>query len=198
MTLTRDMTFTRDHLFIGDRWVEPEGGATITVINPATEEVIGSAPCASAKDTASAVAAARKAFDEGPSGRTSQGSAASTSADWARCWSDDEPRSQGSSSPKLASPASTRTPSTWRRRSIACYRHPVQRPLNPYSGPMVSGSTSCAQGVILREAVGVVSLITPFNGPTFVSFTKLVAALAAGCTTVLKPSRVKGGGLVIG
>ncbi len=63
---------------------------------------------------------------------------------------------------------------------------------------MVSGSTSCAQGVILREAVGVVSLITPFNGPTFVSFTKLVAALAAGCTTVLKPSRVKGGGLVIG
>src|SRR5580693_8325050 len=64
------MTFTRDHLFIGDRWVEPEGGATMPVINPATEEVIGSAPVASTKDTATAVAAARQAFDEGPWGRT--------------------------------------------------------------------------------------------------------------------------------
>jgi acyl-CoA reductase-like NAD-dependent aldehyde dehydrogenase len=64
------MTFTRDHLFIGDRWVEPEGAGTMPVINPATEVVIGSAPVASAKDTASAVAAARQAFDEGPWGRT--------------------------------------------------------------------------------------------------------------------------------
>ena len=64
------MTFTRDHLFIGDRWVEPEGGAAMPVINPATEQVIGSAPVASAKDTASAVAAARQAFDEGPWSRT--------------------------------------------------------------------------------------------------------------------------------
>ncbi len=64
------MTFTRDHLFIGDRWVEPEDGAAMPVMNPATEAVIGSAPCASANDTASAVAAARQAFDEGPWGRT--------------------------------------------------------------------------------------------------------------------------------
>jgi aldehyde dehydrogenase (NAD+) len=64
------MTFTRDRLFIGGRWVEPEGGAAMPVINPATEEIIGSAPIASAKDTASAVAAARQAFDEGPWGRT--------------------------------------------------------------------------------------------------------------------------------
>src|SRR5487761_402463 len=64
------MTFTRDHLFIGGRWVEPEGGTAMPVINPATEQVIGSAPVASAKDNASAVAAARQAFDEGPWGRT--------------------------------------------------------------------------------------------------------------------------------
>ena len=65
-----NMTFTRDHLFIGDRWVEPEGGAAMPVINPATEQVIGLAPVASAKDTASVVAAARQAFDEGPWSRT--------------------------------------------------------------------------------------------------------------------------------
>jgi Aldehyde dehydrogenase family len=64
------VTFTRDHLFIGGRWVEPEGGVAMPVINPATEEVIGSAPVASAKDAAGAVAAARQAFDEGPWGRT--------------------------------------------------------------------------------------------------------------------------------
>ena len=38
------MTYTRDHLFIGDRCVEPEGEAAMPLINPATEEVIGTAP----------------------------------------------------------------------------------------------------------------------------------------------------------
>jgi aldehyde dehydrogenase (NAD+) len=67
------MTFMRDRLFIGDRWVDPEGGAVMPVINPATEEVIGPAQVASAKDTASAVAAARQAFDKGPWCRTTPG-----------------------------------------------------------------------------------------------------------------------------
>ena len=56
----------RDKLFIGGEWVEPDGKGTIEVISPHTEEVIGTVPDASPVDIDRAVAAARKAFDEGP------------------------------------------------------------------------------------------------------------------------------------
>jgi betaine-aldehyde dehydrogenase len=190
------MTFTRDHLFIGGRWVEPEGGATMPVINPATEEVIGTAPVASTKDTANAAAAARQAFDEGPWGRTT-------------------PKERGEYIRRLGEALERRRAEVTRlvveEAGIATlYADPVnvgpliewcfdmadrllptfsfRNPVNPYIGPTVAGAPSLAQGVILREPVGVASLITPFNGPTFVGFLKLLPALAAGCTVVLKPS----------
>ncbi len=54
-------------LFIDGKWDKGEaGGEPIEVINPATEEVIGSVPEASKKDTLRAIEAARRAFDEGP------------------------------------------------------------------------------------------------------------------------------------
>jgi aldehyde dehydrogenase (NAD+) len=54
-------------LFIDGKWDKGEaGGKPIEVINPASEEVIGSVPEASAKDTVRAIEAARRAFDEGP------------------------------------------------------------------------------------------------------------------------------------
>jgi acyl-CoA reductase-like NAD-dependent aldehyde dehydrogenase len=196
MTFTRDVTFTRDHLFIGDRWVEPEGGAAMPVINPATEEVIASAPCASANDTASAIAAARKAFDEGPWGRTTP----SQRGEYIRRLGEALERRRAEIAGLIVDEAgivvqyadiiNVARPIEWcfdtadRLLPTFSFRDPV----SPYSGPTTSGSTSFSQGVILREPVGVASLITPFNGPTFVGFMKLVAALAAGCTTVLKPS----------
>ena len=61
-----DVIFTKNKLYIGGHWVEPESGQTMTVLNPATEEVVDTAPVASAKDAANAVYAARVAFDDGP------------------------------------------------------------------------------------------------------------------------------------
>ena len=196
MALTRDVTFTRDRLFIGDRWVEPEGGADMPVISPATEEVIGSAPVASAKDTASAVAAARRAFDEGPWGRTTPGQR----GEYIRRLGDALERRRAEIAAlvvdeaglvaQYVDPIDVGLPIEWcfdtadRLLPTFSFRDPV----NPYVGTTVSGSESLSQGVVVREPVGVASLITPFNGPIFVSFMKLVAALAAGCTVVLKPS----------
>lgn len=53
-------------VFIDGRWVDTETGATAPVINPATEQPIGIAPVATAADARAAIAAARRAFDEGP------------------------------------------------------------------------------------------------------------------------------------
>ncbi len=192
----RNTTFTRDHLFIGDHWVEPEGGATMEVINPATEVLIGSAPIASAKDTASAVAAARQAFDEGPWGRTTP----SQRGEYIRRLGEALERrraeitgldvDEGGIVARYADSIDVAPPIEWcfdmadRLLPTFSFRDAV----NPYLGPTVSGPPSFSQGVILREPVGVASLITPFNGPMFVGFNKLVPALAAGCTIVLKPS----------
>jgi acyl-CoA reductase-like NAD-dependent aldehyde dehydrogenase len=190
------MTFTRDHLFIDGRWVEPEGGATMPVINPATEEIIGSAPVASVKDTASAVAAARRAFDEGPWGQT----APKERGEYIRRLGEALERRRAEIAGLVVDEAGIATqfadgvdvamPIEWCHdmadRLLATFS--FREPVNPYIGPTVSGLPSLAQGVILREPVGVASLITPFNGPVFVSFLKLVPALAAGCTVILKPS----------
>jgi aldehyde dehydrogenase (NAD+) len=59
---------------------------------------------------------------------------------------------------------------------------PFSRPMPPTFG------LGIGQGVVLREAAGVVAAITPFNYPFFVNMSKVVPALAAGCTIVLKPS----------
>src|SRR5678815_2563198 len=53
-------------MYIGNQWVGASGGAVYQVPNPATEEVIGSAPDATVDDMKRAIGAARKAFDEGP------------------------------------------------------------------------------------------------------------------------------------
>src|SRR5438105_9128535 len=63
-TVTKQWTFD---LFIDGQWDKGEaGGQPVEVINPANEEIIGVVPEASTKDTARAIAAARRAFDEGP------------------------------------------------------------------------------------------------------------------------------------
>ncbi|MGH8997672.1 MAG: aldehyde dehydrogenase family protein, partial [Acidimicrobiales bacterium] len=55
-----------DRLYIGGDWVEPSSSATIDVVSPTTEEVVGRVPEAQNADIDRAVAAAREAFDHGP------------------------------------------------------------------------------------------------------------------------------------
>lgn len=63
-----------------------------------------------------------------------------------------------------------------------------QHPLNPHFGTAMTGTTQATQGVVAREPIGVASLIVPFNAPFALAVHKLAWALAAGCTTVVKPS----------
>ena len=55
-----------DALYIGGQWIKPANSSVEAVINPASEEVIGEAPVGTVDDAERAIAAARKAFDEGP------------------------------------------------------------------------------------------------------------------------------------
>ena len=60
------MNLDRDALFIGGEWSAPASGDLLQVISPHSEEVVATVPDGTAADIDAAVAAARKAFDEGP------------------------------------------------------------------------------------------------------------------------------------
>src|SRR5262245_8958418 len=63
MTTTSERVAVRDRIYIDGEWVETTGDGAIEVINPSTEEVIGSVPQGTAEDVDRAVAAAARAFE---------------------------------------------------------------------------------------------------------------------------------------
>ncbi|MEQ0558276.1 aldehyde dehydrogenase family protein [Amycolatopsis sp. NEAU-NG30] len=190
------MTFTREKLFIGGRWVDPRSDAGMPVLNPATGTVIGSAPLATAQDAAGAVDAARRAFDEGPW----PGMSPKERAGFLRGFADAMERHRAELVELTVAEAgvvAAQADGMHLRVSIEMAldyadrilpRFPFMDPVNPMFGQSMTGLPQITQGVITREPVGVASLITPFNAPIALSAAKLIPALASGCTVVLKPS----------
>ncbi|HUV10959.1 MAG TPA: aldehyde dehydrogenase [Acidimicrobiia bacterium] len=177
---------TRDQLFIGGEWVKPEGTGVIEVISPHTEEVIGSVPDASPADIDKAVAAARRAFDDGP---------------WPRMTP--EERAEGlkrlsgalqSRAQDIADLISSQngSPKSW---SVMGQVFSATMVLDTYAG-LASGypwedrrDGALGAPVLVRRApVGVAVGIIPWNVPLFISALKLGPAMAAGCPIVLKPA----------
>jgi acyl-CoA reductase-like NAD-dependent aldehyde dehydrogenase len=179
-----------DKLYIGGSWVEGRGEDQLLVVNPATEEEIAQVPQATTADVLDAIRRARTAFDDGP---------------WPRM----SPKERSTVLLRFADAAERRLPQIVELviREAGCsrqltesiqvgvpllhFRDVVDRvltsftfeePLLPFLGRGIG------QGVVLREPLGVAALITPFNAPFMVNLGKLGPALAAGCTTVLKPS----------
>lgn len=66
---------SHDRFYIGGQWVEPASSATLDVISPHTEEIVGRVPDGAPADMDRAVAAARDAFDNGPWPRMAPGTA---------------------------------------------------------------------------------------------------------------------------
>src|SRR5438093_6828420 len=158
-------------------------------VNPATEEVLGRVSDASADDVRRAVEAARRAFDE-----------TSWSTDHklrARCIEQlqaafEEAKEelrvamvQESGSPiVLTYSVQLELPIQWLGHwpeVAAGYEY--EQPL-----PDIEFMGQVHRGVKLREPIGVVGMITPFNFPVYLNLTKIGPALAAGCTMVLKPA----------
>ena len=178
---------TYDRLYVGGAWTKPAANGSIAVQSPTTEEHIGSVPEGSAADIDAAVAAARRAFDD-PAG-------------WAK-WA---PQRRAEVLERFAAALEERSAETARRVSLQ-NGMPIAVAQNfegvfpavllrYYSGLMKEtpqeetrpGMFGGASRVI-REPVGVVAAIVPWNVPQAITFLKLAPALAAGCTVVLKPA----------
>jgi aldehyde dehydrogenase (NAD+) len=171
-------SFDRPHLYIGGEWVTPASAETIAVENPATEEVLGHVPAGTAADVDRAVAAARAAFD---------GWAASARAEVLDRLhvalskrAGDIARVVGlelGAPLKIAKAVQAGLP-------LAVLRSYADLAAQPPAARTIGNS------LIEHEPVGVVGAITPWNYPLHQVVAKVAAALAAGCTVVLKPSEL--------
>jgi aldehyde dehydrogenase (NAD+) len=177
----------RDHdrFYIGGQWVAPAGTATIDVVSPHTEEVIGRVPDGTAADMDAAVAAAREAFDNGPWPRLDPAERAAAVGRLADLYAaklgefaDIITEEMGSpiTFSQLAQAPQPHLMLTYFADLGKTFTWEDERP--GLFGPVT----------VRREPVGVVAAIVPWNVPQFTIMTKLPAALVAGCTVVVKPA----------
>ncbi len=173
-------------LLIGGEWLAPKTGATFERRYPANQDlVVAVCPKGGEEDVEAAIAAARKAFDSG-------------------VWSNAPAKQRAAVLRKAAD--KIREESNYLSRLLASE---VGKPLGEASlevgmtadvfdyyaglaldvkGQVLSNYVNDALGLILKEPVGVVGVITPWNFPLLLVTWKVAPALAVGCTTVLKPS----------
>jgi acyl-CoA reductase-like NAD-dependent aldehyde dehydrogenase len=180
-TATGQQVQVRDRFYIGGAWVEPTGTGVLEVVNSATEEVMGSVPAGTAEDVDRAVGAAREAFE----------SWSQTSVDERAEWTTRIAQALGARMEEIAALIAQEVGMPVK------LSHMIQAGLPTMSfGSMaqVMADTPWEEEVgnslIVREPVGVVGAITPWNYPLHQICAKVAPALAAGCTVVVKPSEV--------
>jgi aldehyde dehydrogenase (NAD+) len=177
-------------LYIDGAWLDAASDEELEVINPATEEVIALVPQASTVDVDRAIAAARRAFDEGPWPRMSPRERSDALLRFIQAIADRRAElvdliiAEAGAARPIAEALQFDTPlrfAFWFAERAATF--PYEEPLPPQVSPRGLG-----QGVILKEPLGVVAAITAFNYPMYLNLAKVVPALAVGNTVVLKPS----------
>ena len=171
----------RDKFFIDGRWVKPAGSGTIDVHSPSTEEVLARIPQGNAADVDAAVSAARRAFDG---------------------WSSTPPAKRAEYVLKIHEGLKARAGEIADTISKEMGM-PIKLSQRIQAGSPIAifglyakmlGEFAFEERVgnslVVREPIGVVAAITPWNYPLHQIALKVAPAIAAGCTVVLKPSEV--------
>lgn len=172
---------TQDNIYVGGAWVRSGGSETIAVVNPATEEVMGHASAGCAQDVAIAVAAARKAFAAWSARPVAERVA----------WVDRIREGVLRRAEELALLVTQQMGSPLAFSRLAQLGLPVKN-LAIAARAMEQLPLEEAMGdtLVVRESIGVVAAITPWNFPLHQITAKVAPALVAGCTVVLKPSEL--------
>jgi len=172
---------TKDRVFIGGEWVEPQGTETIEVVNSTTEEVMATIPACTPADADLAVRAARDAFD----------SWSQTSREQRAGYLSAIAAGLGERSEEIAATIAQELGMPIKLSQIIQAGLPAgQFAAMPGLMEEVAWEEEIGNSRVLREPVGVLGAITPWNYPLNQIAAKVAPALAAGCTVVLKPSEV--------
>jgi acyl-CoA reductase-like NAD-dependent aldehyde dehydrogenase len=171
----------RDKLYIDGEWVGPAGSETIDVVNASTEEVMGRIPQGTPEDVDRAVAAARRAFEtwsQTPIAERAERLRAIAAGLAAR--SDEI---AGTIAQELGMPIGL-------SKAIQAGLPTMTFTSVPDLIEEVVWEEQVGNSLVVREPVGVVGAITPWNYPLHQVAAKVAPAIAVGCTVVLKPSEV--------
>lgn len=170
-------------MLIGGEWTGATSGAWFEVINPATGETIGTVPDAGLADVRSAIAAAHAAFPgwagtpahvRGRIMRQVYDTVIQQADRLARILTEEQGKPLAEARSEVIGGA----------EYLLWYAEEARR----VYGETIPGSSSRGRIWVLRQPVGVVAAITPWNFPSSMIARKIAPALAAGCTVVLKPA----------
>jgi betaine-aldehyde dehydrogenase len=179
-------------LYIDGRWLDSSDGRAFDVVNPATEEVIGRAPEGSRQDMQRAIAAARRAFDEGPWPRMVPRDRARIIRQIADALEAGKDRLRelitaeaGSTQSMMATQVDQPISFLYHYAELA-EKLDFEETLPLFIEQGITGPQPVHSQAVHQPA-GVVGAITTWNFPLYVLTQKLGPALAAGCTLVVKP-----------
>ncbi|QIG41833.1 aldehyde dehydrogenase [Nocardioides anomalus] len=176
----------RDAFFIDGGWSAPASSALLEVVSPHTEEVVATVPEGTTADVDAAVAAARRAFDSGPWPRLSPAERIDVVQAFSGLYAARLGEMADLITLEMGSPTSfanlAQSPAPWMQIEsfLAIARE--------FAWEEERAGALGSPVVVCREPVGVVAAIPPWNVPQFTIMSKLVPALLAGCTVVVKPA----------
>ncbi len=178
-----DPTLLRQQCYVNGAWADARGGATLPVTNPATGAALGTVPAFGAADTEAAVAAAHAAFPAWAA-KTAKERAVilrrwyelimANAADLATLMTAEQGKPLAESKGEIAYAASF----------VEWFAEEAKR----IYGDVIPGHQPDKRILVLRQPVGVIAAITPWNFPAAMITRKVAPALAAGCTAVCKPA----------
>jgi succinate-semialdehyde dehydrogenase/glutarate-semialdehyde dehydrogenase len=178
-----DPALMREQCYVNGEWLDAPGGATLPVLNPATGAPLGTVPACDAASTGKAVAAAHAAFPAWAA-KTAKERAVLlrrwhdlimlNAGDLARLMTAEQGKPLAESKGEIAYAASF----------VEWFAEEAKR----VYGDVIPGHQADKRILVLRQPVGVVAAITPWNFPAAMITRKVAPALAAGCTVVCKPA----------
>jgi succinate-semialdehyde dehydrogenase/glutarate-semialdehyde dehydrogenase len=183
MVELKDRSLFRTRNYINGAWVDADNGATVAVTNPATGETLGTVPKAGRHETARAIEAANAAF---PAWRKKTAKERAVIlrrfADLMMANQDDLGLLMTSEQGKPLAEAKGEV--AYAAAFLEWFGEEAKR----INGETIPSHAADKRIIVLREPIGVVAAITPWNFPSAMITRKIGPALAAGCTVVVKPA----------
>ncbi len=169
--------------FVDGKWVSADSGATFPVVNPATQEVIGTVPLMGRAETQAAIQAAQAAFPIW-SKKTAQ-ERSDILLRWYHLMMENSEALAHLLTREHGKPLSeARAEIAYAASFLRFYAEEARR----VYGETIPAHRTDTRIMVLKQPIGVVGAITPWNFPSAMITRKAAPALAAGCTVVLKPA----------
>jgi betaine-aldehyde dehydrogenase len=176
----------RDALFVGGRWTKPSSPDVLDVVSPHSQNVVARVPLGSTADIDAAATAARVAFDNGPWPRMSPSERIAILQNLSGLYAARLEEMSSVITTEMGSPISfsriAQAPAAWMQLDS------FLKIAGEFSWESTRPGMLGSDVVVRHEPVGVVGAIAPWNVPQVTAMSKLIPALLAGCSVVVKPA----------